>query len=96
MDDEINNDVPSNDDNMQGNPEGEEVVEMAHEEEKFFKDFNDHEIDNNDPSLGEELIKIYEEEIPFEIKIEGEELMEKSIFESLLCKILVSDENRNL
>ena len=93
MDDEINNDFPSNDGNMQGNPEGEEVVQMTPEEEKFFKDFNDEEIDNNDPSLGEELIKIYEEEIPFEIRIEGEELMEKSIFESLLCKILVSDEN---
>jgi hypothetical protein len=94
MDDEINNDMPSNnEDYMQGNPEGEEVLEMTPEEEKFFNDFNDQDIDNNDPSLGEELIKIYEEEIPFEIRIEGEELMEKSIFESLLCKILISDEN---
>ena len=94
MDDEINNDMPSNnEDYMQGNPEGEEVLEMTPEEEKFFNDFNDQDIDNNDPSLWEELIKIYEEEIPFEIWIEGEELMEKSIFESLLCKILISDEN---
>ena len=95
MDDEINNDTPYNEDNMQGNPEGEEVLEMTPEEERFFKDFNDQEIDNNDPSLGEELIKIYEEEIPFEIRIEGEELMEKSIFESLLCKILTSEENND-
>ena len=93
-DEEINNDMPSNyEDNMQGNPEEEEPLEMTPEEEKFFKDFNDQDIDNNDPSLGEDLIKIYEEDIPFEIRIEGEELMEKSIFESLLCKILVSDEN---
>ena len=85
--------MPSNnEDYMQGNPEGEEVLEMTPEEEKFFKDFNDQDIDNNDPSLGEDLIKIYEEEIPFEIRIEGEELMEKSIFESLLCKIFVCED----
>jgi len=72
--------------------EMEEAVEMTPEEEKFFKDFTDQEIDNKDPSLGDELIKIYEEEIPFEIRVEGNELMENSIFETLLCKILISDE----
>lgn len=97
MDEEYsnNNVVPSHELNLQGGSEEEEAVEMTPEEERFFNDFTDQEIDNYDPSLGEELIKIYEEEIPFEIRIESDELMEKSIFESLLCKILVSDEMSN-
>ena len=59
------------------------------EEEKFFKDFNDQQIDEKDPSLGKNLIKIYEEEVPFELRYEDEE---KSVFQPLLCKILTTDE----
>lgn len=65
------------------------------EEEKFFKDFNNIDIDNNDPSLQDGLIKIYEEEVPFEIRYEEENLAEnkKNNFQSLLCKIFMTEEN---
>ena len=65
------------------------------EEEKFFKDFNNLDIDNNDPSLQDGLIKIYEEEVPFEIRYEKENELEnkKNNFQSLLCKILTTEEN---
>lgn len=69
-------------------PENEEMPE----EEKFFKDFNNEEIDNRDPSLQNNYIKIYEEEVPFEIRVEKEEFSQDSIFESLLCKILCAEE----
>ena len=62
------------------------------EEERFFKDFTNQDIDNRDPSLGQDLIKIYEEEIPFEIRKENQDISDNGIFESLLCKILTSDE----
>jgi hypothetical protein len=66
-------------------------------EEAFFYDFTNEEIDNRDPSLEIGLIKIYEEEVPFEIRIHHENLeKEKSIFELLLCKIFVTQEvNKN-
>ena len=65
------------------------------EEEKFFKDFTNEDIDYQDPSLGNNLIKIYEEEVPFEIRIENENLSDndKSIFQSLLCKVFITDES---
>lgn len=63
--------------------------EEMNEGEKFFKDFNNQEIDERDPSLGKNLIKIYEEEVPFELRYEEEE---KSVFQPLLCKILTTDE----
>ena len=59
------------------------------DEEKFFKDFNNQEIDERDPSLGKNLIKIYEEEVPFELRYEDKE---KSVFQPLLCKIFSTDE----
>ena len=72
-------------------PEGE--GEMT-EEERFFKDFTNQDIDNKDPSLGDYLIKIYEEEIPFEVRYLGDNFSEKdrSVFTSLICKILMTDE----
>ena len=77
-----------------GNTIGKEG-EMTEEEEKFFKDFTHPDIDCQDPSLGDNLIKIYEEEVPFEIRIEDENLSDndKSIFQSLLCKVFVTDES---
>ena len=64
------------------------------EEERFFKDFTHPDIDSKDPSLGNNLIKIYEEEIPFEIRYETDNLTEedKSVFKSLICKVLSTDE----
>ena len=38
----------------------------AHGENNFIIE----EVDNRDPSLGDEYTKIYEEEVPFEIRIE--------------------------
>ena len=65
------------------------------EEERFFKDFTNQDIDSKDPSLkGNNLLKIYEEEIPFEIRYEHQNLSEneKNVFQSLICKILTTDE----
>ena len=62
------------------------------EEERFFKDFTNQDIDSRDPSLGKDLMKIYEEEVPFEIRVENEEISNGGTFESLLCKILVSED----
>ena len=55
------------------NPPQEEGGEMP-EEEKFFKDLTNQDIDMKDPSLGKDLMKIYEEEVPFEIREDTEEL----------------------
>lgn len=90
-----------NDENMsenrgeeQDNPPPEE--EMT-EEEKFFNDLNNEEVDRKDPSLGNYLMKIYEEEVPFEIREDNEEFsLENGTFESLLCKIFTcEDMNQN-
>lgn len=75
-------------------PEGEEG-EMP-EEEKFFKDLTNQDIDMKDPSLGKDLMKIYEEEVPFEIREDTEELSSgNGVFESLLCKVFTSEEMNN-
>ena len=70
-------------------PEGEMT-----EEERFFKDFTNPDLDSKDPSLGDKLIKIYEEEIPFEIRYSDDNFSEKdkNVFTSLICKILMTDE----
>lgn len=62
---------------------------------KFFENFNNEDIDFKDPSLDDQLVKIYEEEVPFEIRTEDENLSEneKSIFQNLLCKIFSTDES---
>ena len=62
---------------------------------KFFEDFNNEDIDFKDPSLDDQLVKIYEEEVPFEIRTEDENLSEneKSIFQNLVCKIFSTDES---
>ena len=66
------------------------------EDEKFFKDLTNQEIDMKDPSLGKDMIKIYEEEVPFEIREDSEELSSgNGTFELLLCKILTSEEMNN-
>ena len=72
---------------IENNPE-----EEMPEEEKFFKDFTNQEIDNRDPSLKEHLIKIYEEEVPFEIKYEDQNIKNEKNFQNLLCKILITEE----
>ena len=71
--------------------------EEISKEEVFFYDFTNEEIDNKDPSIEIGLIKIYEEEVPFEIRIHHENIeKEKSIFELLICKIFVTQEvNKN-
>ena len=74
-----------------GELEGEDEEDMP-EEEQFFKTFINENIDNKDPSLGKYFTKIYEEEVPFEIRIEKDKLNQNSIFESLLCKILIIEE----
>ena len=86
----------SNNQDMQNREGGESMGKEGDmpEEERFFKDFTNQDIDYNDPSLGDKLLKIYEEEVPFEIRIEDENLSgnDKSVFQSLLCKIFVTDE----
>ena len=76
-----------------GGEPGQPEQEMP-EEERFFKDFTHPDIDSKDPSLGNNLIKIYEEEIPFELRYETDNLTEedKSVFKSLICKVLSTDE----
>ena len=71
--------------------------EEISKEEEFFYHFTNEEIDNMDPSIELGLIKVYEEEVPFEIRIHHENIeKEKSKFELLLCKIFVSEEvNKN-
>ena len=64
-------------------------------EEEFFKNFIIEDVDNRDPSLGNDFSKIYEEEVPFEIRIENDEFNQKSVFESLLCKVLIVENRKN-
>ena len=86
---EYYNNMPPNE-SQGGNmpPAGEDMPE----EERFFKDFTNQDIDSRDPSLGQDLMKIYEEEIPFEIRKENQDINDNGTFENLLCKILTSDE----
>ena len=92
MNNSINNDQEFSNMN-QPIPEEKEISE----ERKFFKDFNFPEIDNKDPSLDDNLLKIYEEEIPFEIRYEDENIPEnkRNLFQNLICKILITDEMLN-
>lgn len=78
----------------QGGVPNQDPQEEEPEEERFFKDFTNQDIDNNDPSLGNNLIKIYEEDVPFEIRYNEENLSEdtNNNFQSLLCKIFVSEQ----
>ena len=84
-----NNMPPYQSENNNLPPEGGDMPE----DEKFFKDLTNEDIDMRDPSLGKDLLKIYEEEVPFEIREDKEELSsENGIFESLLCKIFVCED----
>ena len=85
-----NNNFPFKEEDQNNIPQN----EMVSEEEKFFKDFTNEELDINDPSLGKDLIKIYEEEIPFEIRKEEDELSQNSSYESLFCKIMESQDKK--
>ena len=71
------------------NPEGDDPVQ------KFFEDFSNQDIDFKDPSIEDQLVKIYEEEVPFEIRTEDENLSDndKSIFQNLLCKIFATEDS---
>ena len=90
---EYYNNMPPNESQGGNMPPPEEDMT---EEERFFKDFTNQDIDNRDPSLGQDLIKIYEEEIPFEIRKENQDISDNGTFESLLCKILTSDDINQL
>ena len=72
-----------------------ELEEMS-EEEKFFKNFNLIQLDYKDPSTEGNFIKIFEEEIPFEIRMEDESAPNDSIFAKLFFKILVSGLNNQI
>ena len=65
-----NNMPPHQSENNNLPPEGGDMPE----DEKFFKDLTNEDIDMRDPSLGKDLLKIYEEEVPFEIREDKEEL----------------------
>ena len=72
-----------------------ELEEMG-EEEKFFKNYSSSQLDYEDPSLHGNFIKIFEEEIPFEIRIEDEKPPNDSIFAKLFFKILINVLNNKL
>ena len=65
------------------------------EDEKFFNIFYNEEIDQKDPSLEGKYIKFYEEEIPFELRIEGKKPPNDSIFVNLIFKILIDSLDNN-
>ena len=69
------------------------MLEEMTDEEEFFKDFSTQEIEEKDPSLNDNYIKMYQEEIPFELRIEDEEPPNDSIFLKLLFKILINVKN---
>ena len=71
------------------------IAEDMTDEEKFFNIFYNEEIDQKDPSLEGEYIKFYEEEIPFELRIEGKKPPNDSIFEKLVFKILIDSLDYN-
>lgn len=94
-DEYYNDNIPPRKGEEENPPQEEEEGEMP-EEEKFFKDLTNQEIDMKDPSLGKDLMKIYEEEVPFEIREDTEELSSgNGTFESLLCKVFISEEMNN-
>ena len=65
------------------------MAEDMPDNEKFFNVFYNEEMDQKDPSLDGEYIKFYEEEIPFELRIEGKNPPNDSIFVKLIFKILI-------
>ena len=65
------------------------------EDEKFFNILYNDDIDQKDPSLGGEYVKFYEEEIPFELRIEGKKPPNDSIFVNLIFKILIDSVDEN-
>ena len=71
------------------------ITEDMTEDEKFFNIFYNEEIDQKDPSLDGEYIKYYEEEIPFELRIEGKKPPKDSIFVNLIFKILIDSLDDN-
>jgi hypothetical protein len=71
------------------------MTEEIPDDEKFFNIFYNEEIDQKDPSLEGEYIKFYEEEIPFELRIEGKKPPNNSIFVNLIFKILIDSLDDN-
>ena len=71
------------------------MAEDMPDDEKFFNVFFNEEIDQKDPSLEGEYIKFYEEEIPFELRIEGKKPPNDSIFVKLIFKILIDSLDDN-
>ena len=71
------------------------MAEDMPDDEKFFNVFYNEEIDQKDPSLDGEYIKFYEEEIPFELRIEGKKPPNDSIFVKLIFKILIDSLDDN-
>ena len=71
------------------------MAEDMPDNEKFFNVFYNEEIDQKDPSLDGEYIKFYEEEIPFELRIEGKKPPNDSIFVKLIFKILIDSLDDN-
>ena len=69
--------------------------EKIPDDEKFFNIFYNEEIDQKDPSLEGEYIKFYEEDIPFELRIEGKKPPNDSIFVNLIFKILIDSLDDN-
>ena len=69
--------------------------EKIPDDDKFFNIFYNEEIDQKDPSLEGEYIKFYEEEIPFELRIEGKKPPKDSIFVNLIFKILIDSLDDN-
>ena len=59
------------------------------DDEIFFNTFDVPEMENKDPSLMDEYEKVYEKEVPFEIKTEKSSDKNSSAFETLNCKILI-------
>ena len=71
------------------------MAEDMPDDEKFFNVFFNEEIDQKDPSLEGEYIKFYEEEIPFELRIEGKKPPNDSMFVKLIFKILIDSLDDN-
>ena len=74
---------------------GPKMDEDMPDDEKFFNIFYNEEIDQKDPSLEGEYIKYYEEEIPFELRIEGKKSPNDSTFVNLIVKILIDSLDDN-
>lgn len=73
--------------------DSETILEEMSKEEKFFKYIEITEFDKKDPSLLGQYFNVYEEEIPFELRIEDGIPPDDSIFVKLLFKILINVKN---